>query len=90
LWQNIFIPTDILLKPFVTNATDILSDLLDHVFDRAFKAPVFGRALSGMAGIPEKPSVKAALGLREAGSVMGMGGASAGQVKKEGCHGMHM
>lgn len=47
-------------------------------------------ALSGMAGITERPSVKAAPGLREAGSVMWIGGASAGRVKKEDFHGMPM
>lgn len=52
------------------------------LFGRVFKTPVFGGALSGMADIAEKPLVKVAMGLKEAGSMMWIGVAPSDQVKE--------
>jgi 4-hydroxymandelate oxidase len=51
------------------------------LFNRKFKTPIFSGALSGLTDIVEKPLVQVALGVKESGSMMGMGIAPPEQVR---------
>jgi isopentenyl diphosphate isomerase/L-lactate dehydrogenase-like FMN-dependent dehydrogenase len=58
------------------------------LFNRKFKTPILGGALSGMADITEKPLSKVASGVKDSGSMMWVGIASSDLVKevlKTGC-----
>jgi 4-hydroxymandelate oxidase len=52
------------------------------LFNQKFKTPIFCGALSGLTDITEKPLVQVALGVKESGSMMGMGISPPDQVRE--------
>jgi len=52
------------------------------LFNQKFKTPIFCGALSGLTDITEKPLVQMAQGVKESGSLMGMGIAPPEQVRE--------
>jgi len=52
------------------------------LFNRKFKTPVLGAALSGMVDITEKPMAKLAAGLKDSGSMMWLGISSSENLKE--------